>query len=59
MSWFYLLHFFQFTRLKNQPFSAAQFQADYKGDQYSMSLTVANLDIVNESGNFPLIIFFT
>ncbi|KAK6644968.1 translocase of outer mitochondrial membrane [Polyplax serrata] len=40
----------QFTTLKNKPISATQLQTDFKGNQFSATLTVANLDIVNESG---------
>lgn len=36
---------------KNQ-LSASQYQADYKGDQYSASVTVANPDIANDAGLF-------
>ncbi|EEB15411.1 mitochondrial import receptor subunit TOM40, putative [Pediculus humanus corporis] len=40
----------QFSTLKNKPISATQLQTDFRGNQFSSSFTVANLDIVNESG---------
>lgn len=43
---------FQFSTLKNKPVSATQLQMDFRGNQFSSSLTVANLDVLNESGRF-------
>lgn len=53
-----ILHLFN-SRLKGKfaaqvqrsKFSAVQMSADYRGDTYSCSLTLANPDIINCSGN--------
>jgi mitochondrial import receptor subunit TOM40 len=38
------------TQIQNSKFTAAQFTTDYKGNDYTVSLTAGNTDIINESG---------
>lgn len=38
------------TQIQNSKFTAAQFTTDYKGNDYTLSLTAGNTDIINESG---------
>lgn len=38
------------TQIQNSKFVAAQLGTEYKGDDYTLSLTAENVDIINESG---------
>ena len=39
------------TQVQKNKFTAVQMTADYRGDSYSMSMTLGNPDIINNSGN--------
>jgi mitochondrial import receptor subunit TOM40 len=38
------------TQVQRNKFTAVQMTADYRGDYYTMSLTLGNPDIINNSG---------
>lgn len=38
------------TQIQNNKFTATQFTTEYKGNDYTVSLTAGNTDIINESG---------
>lgn len=40
------------TQVQRNKFAAVQMSADYRGDTYSLSATVGNPDILNNSGTY-------
>lgn len=46
------------TQIQKSTFTAVQMTADYRGDTYTVSATVGNPDILNNSGNFCSILHY-
>lgn len=44
------------AQIQNSKFTASQLTTEYKGDDYTLSLTAGNTNIINESGMFNIII---